>query len=208
MSEQASYWNESLSSDLSFLCSQTHFSVGIVWDTCEFSMSEEFLLFPGCPLRYVVLPRPVCFESGLNYTVRLSLPLYSALSDVQSPYTLIDSVRKLWNFILIFKRWKQGNNSFTIAVQALQASLSIALMVFFCFRSCWCLTVRTWRSSQPQREATPAGEGDGTRSSVIVAWRTARASSSRRWPTSAGTSSSASLPCCTRELKVQRSTLN
>ncbi|CAB1340681.1 unnamed protein product [Coregonus sp. 'balchen'] len=33
-----------------------------------------------------------CFKAGMDYTVCLSLPLYSALSDVQSPYTLIDSI--------------------------------------------------------------------------------------------------------------------
>ncbi|XP_061617933.1 laminin subunit beta-1-like isoform X2 [Phyllopteryx taeniolatus] len=42
--------------------------------------------------RHMLLPRPVCFEKGQNYTVRLGLPLYSSYSDIQSPYTLIDSL--------------------------------------------------------------------------------------------------------------------
>uniref|UniRef100_A0A8C5LZ45 Laminin subunit beta 1 n=1 Tax=Leptobrachium leishanense TaxID=445787 RepID=A0A8C5LZ45_9ANUR len=42
--------------------------------------------------RYIVLPRPICFEKGLNYTIRLELPRYSVNSNVQNPYTLIDSI--------------------------------------------------------------------------------------------------------------------
>lgn len=71
------------------------------------------------------------------------------------------------------------------------------------FRSCWCPTVRTWRSSRRQREEIPRATA-GRPSSVTAVWRTARASWSRRWRTSAKITSSASRPCCTREPKVRQ----
>lgn len=47
--------------------------------------------------RYVVLPRPVCFEKGLNYTIRLELSQYSSVdTETENPYTLIDSVSRIY----------------------------------------------------------------------------------------------------------------
>ncbi|OCT87306.1 laminin subunit beta-1 [Xenopus laevis] len=52
--------------------------------------NQSVALPPGS--RYITLPRPICFEKGLNYTIRLELPRYSVNSNVENPYTLIDSI--------------------------------------------------------------------------------------------------------------------
>lgn len=59
---------------------------------------------------------------------------------------------------------------------------------------CWCLGSGSWTCSMGStvRER-------GIRSSATDVWRAARASSKAPWPTSANTTSSASLLCCTKE---------
>ncbi|XP_072530267.1 laminin subunit beta-1b isoform X3 [Salminus brasiliensis] len=42
--------------------------------------------------RYVVLPRPVCLETGQTYTVEMLLALYSSQDHHQYPHMLIDSI--------------------------------------------------------------------------------------------------------------------
>lgn len=39
----------------------------------------------------------MCFEKGLNYTIRLELPQYSSVdTETENPYTLIDSVSTIY----------------------------------------------------------------------------------------------------------------
>uniref|UniRef100_A0A4W4F2Y4 Laminin subunit beta-2 n=1 Tax=Electrophorus electricus TaxID=8005 RepID=A0A4W4F2Y4_ELEEL len=88
-------------------------------------------LHPGSRCVYVVLPRPVCFEEGLNYTVRLSLPRYSTSSDIQSPYTLIDSVSSFFHPLGSIKNTSKR-------YRCLQTPLHLSLCLALSLSACEC----------------------------------------------------------------------
>lgn len=70
-----------------------HLDPGKTFIYCTLNMLTQTHKLTVCVcFRHVLLVRPVCFEKELNYTIQLNLPLYSSVSTVQNPYTLIDSV--------------------------------------------------------------------------------------------------------------------
>lgn len=58
--------------------------------TTTYDDEQMVSLHPGS--RYVVVPNPVCLETGQNYTLKISFPQYSSYSYHSSPRTLVDSL--------------------------------------------------------------------------------------------------------------------
>ncbi|XP_048872334.1 laminin subunit beta-2 isoform X1 [Brienomyrus brachyistius] len=64
---------------------------------CGNTIPADDLLTVSLPIvsRFVVLPRPVCLERGVSYTLRLEFPYFSRQSTVPNPSILIDSISLL-----------------------------------------------------------------------------------------------------------------